>query len=152
RGSRRTRAYSPTVGGPERLMEVRNEDEGAEVCARLRAAGIRCAVEPLPDSESCAAIWGQRAGTVLMVLVEESDIDRAREVVREHQREASDRGVSVGEAEPAGGDASGVGAGFEAVCECDWTGPIRDTSDEALADARAHSANVAPDVVPAPHG
>jgi hypothetical protein len=66
-------------------MQVRSPGEGDDVCERLRAAGIKCAVEPLPDVYSISSIWGGQAGTVLTVLVEESDLDKARTVIREYQ-------------------------------------------------------------------
>src|SRR2546430_2669230 len=59
-------------------MEVRDEAEGDDVCEQLRAAGIKCAVEPLPDANSFASIWAFQAPTVLMVLVNDSDLDKAR--------------------------------------------------------------------------
>jgi hypothetical protein len=66
-------------------MQVRSPGEGDEVCEQLRAAGIKCAVEPLPDVNSISSIWGGQAGTVLTVLVEESDMEKARTVIRQHQ-------------------------------------------------------------------
>jgi hypothetical protein len=63
-------------------MQVRDETDGNEVCARLRAAGIKCAVEPVPDVNSISSIWGVRAATVLTVLVHESDMESARAVVK----------------------------------------------------------------------
>jgi len=70
---------------PCKLMQVRDEIEGDDVCEQLRAAGIKCAVEPLTDANSFASIWALQAPTVLMVLVNESDLDKARGVLREHQ-------------------------------------------------------------------
>jgi len=70
---------------PCKLMQVRDEVEGDDVCEQLRAAGIECAVEPLPDANSFASIWALQAPTVLMVLVNESDLDKARGVLREHK-------------------------------------------------------------------
>jgi hypothetical protein len=66
---------------PRPLMQVRDEAQGEEICRLLRAAGIRCAVEPLPDANSLAGIWGGRAPTVLTVLVNESEMERARAAV-----------------------------------------------------------------------
>ncbi len=66
---------------PCRLLQVQDESEGDEVCERLRAAGIRCAVEPLPDPNSLAPIMGGTAATALFVLVNESDASRARSVL-----------------------------------------------------------------------
>jgi hypothetical protein len=62
-------------------MQVQSESEGDDICERLRAAGIRCAVEPLPDPNANRAILGGMAPDVLTVLVEESDLDKAREVL-----------------------------------------------------------------------
>jgi cell division septation protein DedD len=66
-------------------MQVRDEDEGNDICDRLRAVGIKCAVEPLPDMNSLAPIMGGPAGDVLTVLVNESDLEKARGVVSEYQ-------------------------------------------------------------------
>jgi hypothetical protein len=66
-------------------MQVRDPGEGDAVCERLRAAGIKCAVEPLPDANSFSSIWGGMAATVLTVLVDESDLDNARAVIRDYQ-------------------------------------------------------------------
>jgi hypothetical protein len=66
---------------PRPLMHVRDETEGDDVCERLRAAGIKCAVQPLPDVNSLAGMWGGLAKTVLTVLVHESDLDKARAVL-----------------------------------------------------------------------
>ena len=49
------------------------------------AAGIKCAVEPLPDLNSLAPIMGGPAGDVLTVLVNESELVKARAVVAEYQ-------------------------------------------------------------------
>jgi hypothetical protein len=65
-------------------MTVRDEAEGAEICERLRAVGIKCAVEPLPDVNSLASIWGGQAPDVLVVLVHERDIAKARDVIAKH--------------------------------------------------------------------
>ena len=62
-------------------MQVESELEGDDICGRLRAAGIRCAVEPLPDANANRAILGGMAPDVLTVLVDESDLDKARAVV-----------------------------------------------------------------------
>ena len=70
---------------PQPLMNVRDEIEGDEICDRLRAAGIKCAVEPLPDVNSLAPIMGGDTSTVLMVLVHDSELDKARAVVAEYQ-------------------------------------------------------------------
>ncbi len=70
---------------PQPLMQVRDEDEGDAICERLRAAGIKCAVEPLPDVNSLRPIMGGRAGDVLTVLVHDSDLDKARTVIAEYQ-------------------------------------------------------------------
>ena len=66
---------------PTRLLQVQDESEGETVCDRLRAAGIKCAVEPLPDPNSLGTIMGGMAGTALFVLVNESDASRARSVL-----------------------------------------------------------------------
>jgi hypothetical protein len=73
------------MGEPQPLMQVRDENEGDDICNRLRAAGIKCAVEPLPDLNSLAPIMGGPAGDVLTVLVNESELDKARTVVAEYQ-------------------------------------------------------------------
>jgi hypothetical protein len=62
-------------------MPVRDDEEGEIVCERLRAAGIKCAVEPMPDPNSLRAIWGGQSPMVLMVLVNDSDVDRAKTVL-----------------------------------------------------------------------
>ena len=69
---------------PSRLMTVRVEAECEEICERLRAVGIKCAVEPLPDVNSLASIWGGQARTVLFVLVHQHDVTRARGVIAKH--------------------------------------------------------------------
>ena len=66
---------------PFRLLQVQDESEGDEVCARLRAAGIKCAVEPLPDPNSLGSIFGGMPATALFVLVNESDEAKARSVL-----------------------------------------------------------------------
>jgi len=63
---------------PCRFMVVQSQDEGEEICERLRAGGIKCAVEALPDVNSTVAIWGGQARSSLFVLVNEDDVDRAR--------------------------------------------------------------------------
>lgn len=75
---------------PSRLIEVRDEAEGEDICARLRAAGIKCAVEPLPDANSIAPAWDIPAPTVLFVLVNEQDMAEARTVIATHD-EAKER-------------------------------------------------------------
>ena len=70
---------------PQPLLTVRDENEGDNICDRLRAAGIKCAVEPLPDANSLAPIMGGPAQDVLTVLVNESELDKARTVVAEYQ-------------------------------------------------------------------
>jgi hypothetical protein len=62
-------------------MLVRDETAGEEVCQRLRAGGIKCAVEALPDVNSSAAIWGGQAPDALFVLVNEGDVEKARAVL-----------------------------------------------------------------------
>ncbi len=128
-------------------MQVRSDREGVQICAQLRAAGIKCAVEPLPDRNSIRAVWGGRAPTVLVVLVNESDMDSARAVVTAYQSNRTGHEVSVCESRSLGDDPERVGSGFEATCECGWTGPLRDTSDEAFADARGHSSSVSSVIV-----
>ena len=66
---------------PLRLLQVQDESEGEEVCGRLRAAGIKCAVEPLPDPNSLGSIFGGMPATALFVLVNESDEAKARSVL-----------------------------------------------------------------------
>ncbi len=73
------------MGEPQPLIQVRDENEGNDICERLRTAGIKCAVEPLPDMNSLAPIMGGPAGDVLTVLVNESDLEKARGVVVEYQ-------------------------------------------------------------------
>jgi hypothetical protein len=75
-------------------MEVRDDAEGNDVCEQLRAAGIKCAAEPFPDANSLASIWGGQAPTVLTVLVHESDLDKAREVIKAHQKRLKRTGGS----------------------------------------------------------
>lgn len=66
---------------PCRFMVVQDETEGEEICERLRAGGIKCAVEALPDVNSTAAIWGGQARNTLFVLVNEGDVVKARAVL-----------------------------------------------------------------------
>ena len=66
---------------PLRLLQVQDESEGDAVCERLRAAGIKCAVEPLPDPNSLGPIMGGMGTTALFVLVNESDASKARSVL-----------------------------------------------------------------------
>ena len=66
---------------PCRFMVVQDETEGEEVCEQLRAGGIKCAVEALPDVNSTAAIWGGQARESLFVLVNEGDVEKARAVL-----------------------------------------------------------------------
>jgi hypothetical protein len=73
------------MGEPQPLIQVRDENEGDDICERLRAAGIKCAVEPIPDINSLSPIMGGPAGDMLTVLVSESDMDHARAVVAEYQ-------------------------------------------------------------------
>ena len=72
---------------PQPLMNVQDENEGNDICDRLRAAGIKCALEPLPDTNSLVPILGGRAPLVLKVLVNASELDKARTVVTEYQEE-----------------------------------------------------------------
>ena len=123
-------------------MQVRSDQEGEDVCEQLRAAGIKCAVEPLPDPNSLRAIWGGQAPTVLTVLVNESDMDKARAVVTEYEHKPKEHKVTVCETRPVGGDPGQLGSGFEATCECGWSGPFRETTDEAFKDAYKHDSNV----------
>jgi len=137
---------------PTALVEVSGDGEGALVCERLRAHGIRCAVELIPNRWSSAARVGRPAGDVLAVLVNESDLERATAVLAEHERAVGGHRVSICESVPIGGEPSGLGPGYQAVCECDWTGPLRGTSKEAFADAGEHSKHVVPEIVRAPSG
>lgn len=82
---------------PVALMHVRSELEGDDVCERLRAAGIKCAVARIPDVNSLRAIWGGAAPDVLTVLVHDSDLEQARLVVDAAFRdvgEQSENGLS----------------------------------------------------------
>jgi hypothetical protein len=72
---------------PQALMNVEDEIEGNDICDRLRAAGIKCAVEPLPDTNSLVPILGGQAPLVLKVLVNASQMDEARAVVSEYQED-----------------------------------------------------------------
>ena len=67
---------------PCRLMVVSDEAEGENVCERLRTGGVKCAVEPLPDANFSAGIWGFKAPTALFVLVNERDVEKARVVLK----------------------------------------------------------------------
>lgn len=69
---------------PIRLVQVRDESEGDEICERLRAVGIKCAVEPLPDPNSLGTIMGGMANTALFVLVNDSDRIQAESVLADH--------------------------------------------------------------------
>ena len=62
-------------------MVVQDETEGEEICERLRAGGIKCALESLTDVNSTPAIWGGQAANVLVVLVNEGDVENARAVL-----------------------------------------------------------------------
>ena len=136
------------MDGPGPLVHVGTEHEGDEICERLRAAGIKCAVEPMPDPNSLSGIWGGQAPTVLTVLVNESDMDDARAVVAKYESKPREHKVSVCESRTVGDDpGSQLGTGFEATCECGWDGPIRDTSDEAFEDAYKHDSNVSAVIV-----
>lgn len=128
-------------------MQVRSDQEGEDICKQLRAAGIKCAVEPLPDPNSFRAFWGRQTPDVLTVLVNESDMDQARTVVTEYECTPKEHEVTVCETRPVGGDPGQLGSGFEATCECGWTGPFRETSDGAFADAHKHDANVSASIV-----
>ena len=66
---------------PCRFMVVQDEAEGEEICERLRAGGIKCAVELLPDVNSTPAIWGGPAPDVLVVLVNDGELEQARAVL-----------------------------------------------------------------------
>ena len=63
---------------PSRFMAVQDEQEGEEICERLRAGGIKCAVQPLPDVNTTTAIWGGPGADALFVLVNEADVEKAR--------------------------------------------------------------------------
>ena len=69
---------------PSRFMVVQDETEGEEICERLRAGGIKCALESLPDVNSTPAIWGGQAANVLVGQVNESDVENARAVLARH--------------------------------------------------------------------
>jgi hypothetical protein len=129
------------------LIRVRSELEGDDICERLRAGGIKCAVAALPDANSIRAIWGRSAPEVLTVLVLDSDLEKAREVISSAEQEAKDHRVSVWESQPLGDDPGRIGTGFESVCECEWTGSMRESSEEAFEDARGHSSNIALEIV-----
>ncbi len=62
-------------------MVVQDETEGEEICERLRAGGIKCALETLPDVNTTTAIWGGQAPDVLVVLVNEAEVEQARAVL-----------------------------------------------------------------------
>jgi hypothetical protein len=128
-------------------MQVGSDREGEDVCEQLRAAGIKCAVEPMPDPDSFRAIWGGQARTVLTVLVNESDMDNARAVVKAYESKPKEHAVSVCETRPVGDDPAELGTGFEATCECGWSGPIRESSDEAFSHAYGHNENVSAGIV-----
>jgi hypothetical protein len=67
------------------LMEVRDEDEGEEVCEWLRAVGIKCNYETVPDPNTVLGFGGAPYVDCIQVFIRESDMDRARAVVAEHQ-------------------------------------------------------------------
>jgi hypothetical protein len=67
-------------------MYVRSDQEGHAICEQLRAAGVKCAVESLPDANSFRNIWGLPIPNVLTVLVNESDMDKARRVMTEYEK------------------------------------------------------------------
>jgi hypothetical protein len=53
--------------------------------------------------------------------------------------------AEVLEVRPAGN--ADVEPSFVAACECDWLGDVRQSSEEAMADARAHAKIVSTEVV-----
>jgi hypothetical protein len=63
---------------PSRFMAVQDEEEGEQICERLRAGGIKCAVQALPDVNTTTAIWGGQGADALFVLVNEGDVEKAR--------------------------------------------------------------------------
>jgi hypothetical protein len=140
------RPYTLGVAEVRPLMEVENALEGEDICERLRAAGIKCAVEPLHVAQMTASRFAT-GRDAMAVLVFEPDLDRARAVVDAFEAETAAHRVSVCETRPVGDDAGDIGTGYEAVCGCDWTGPFRETSGEARKDAYAHSKNVATEIV-----
>jgi hypothetical protein len=72
------------VDVPCRFVAVQNETEGEEICERLRAGGIKCAVQALPDVNTTTAIWGGQAADALFVLVNEGDVEKARALLADH--------------------------------------------------------------------
>jgi hypothetical protein len=66
---------------PCRFMVVQDETEGEEICERLRAGGIKCALEALPDVNTTTAIWGGQAPDELVILVNEAEVEQARAVL-----------------------------------------------------------------------
>jgi hypothetical protein len=72
------------------LMQVANEAEADAVCEELRAAGIKCNYARVADPNAPLAFlhaYGQ-PDTVLAVFVLESELDRARATVSEHEAES----------------------------------------------------------------
>ena len=91
---------------PRQLLVVDTPVEGEYVCEELRAAEIRCACVELPGEGTGAspvAYLGSLSGTpaAWTVLVAESDLERAREVL----------GDRLERQPPDGGGSSEVGAG-----------------------------------------
>ena len=67
------------------IIEARHQEEADEVCAELRAAGIKCGSALMPDRTSATA-WLRSLGPGndrLWVFVHEDDVERAREVLAE---------------------------------------------------------------------
>jgi hypothetical protein len=85
---------------PRPLLVVDTSVEGEYVCEELRAAEIRCACVELPGEGTGAspvAYLGSLSGTpaAWTVLVAESDLERAREVLGDRlERHPPDRGGS----------------------------------------------------------
>jgi len=65
---------------PQPVMQPRNEAEAEEVCAELRAAGIRCGWMWMPDPLDALAYY-RRAPDVLRVFVDNRDLETARRVL-----------------------------------------------------------------------
>ncbi len=75
---------------PRPLTVVENSVAGEELCDELRAAGIKCACVELPsaptDTAPAAYLGFAPAPSEWTVLVHESDLERAREILDERSQ------------------------------------------------------------------
>ncbi|HVH52240.1 MAG TPA: hypothetical protein VM690_08855 [Gaiellaceae bacterium] len=62
------------------------------------------------------------------------------------KRKQAEHHAAVYDTQPIPGDATQFDPYFIAMCECDWLGPARQSSEEAFQDAYAHTDNVDKDL------